>query len=70
MVTDLLVLLVVLIYVFGLIKQGWPKKILRFLFQKLLKHSDVGNFGIITSKNVLSLIWNSFVKDQWTLVTS
>ena len=67
MVTDLLV---VLIYVFGLIKQGWPKKILRFLFQKLLKHSDVGNFGIITSKNVLSLIWNSFVKDQWTLVTS
>ena len=70
MVTDLLVLLVVLIYVFGLIKQGWPKKILRFLFQKLLKHSDEGNFGIITSKNVLSLIWNSFVKDQWTLVTS
>ena len=70
MVTDLLVLLVVLIYVFGLIKQGWPKKILRFLFQKLLKHSDVGNFGIITSKNVLSLIWNSFVEDQWTLVTS
>ena len=70
MVTDLLVLLVVLIYVFGLIKQGWPKKILRFLFQKLLKHSDVGNFGIITSKNVLSLIWNSFVKEQWTLVTS
>ena len=70
MVADLLVLLIVLIYVFGLIEQGWPKKILRFLFQKLLKRSDVGNFGIITSKNFLSLIWNNFDKGQWTLVTS
>ena len=70
MVADLLVLLIVLIYVFGLIEQGWLKKILRFLFQKLLKRSDVGNFGIITSKNFLSLIWNNFDKGQWTLVTS
>ena len=30
-----------------------PKKFLRFLFQKVLKHSDAGNFGIITSKNVV-----------------
>ena len=71
MVVDIIfVLLIVMIYVFGLNIMGWPKKILRFLFQKLLKRSDVGNFGIITSKNFLSLIWNNFDKGQWTLVTS
>ena len=53
MVADLLVLLIVMIFVFGLIEQGQPKKFLRFLFQKVLKHSDAGNFGIITSKNVV-----------------
>ena len=36
-----------MIYVFGLIEQECPKKIMQFLFQKLLKHSDVGTFGII-----------------------
>ena len=53
MVADLLVLLIVMIFVFGLIEQGQPKKFLQFLFQKVLKHSDTGNFGIITSKNVV-----------------
>ena len=61
MVVDILVLLIVIIYVFGLIEQGWPKKILQFLFQKLLKHSHVGNFGIINGKILLMLL-NYFVK--------
>ena len=65
MVADLLVLLIVMIFVFGLIEQGQPKKFLQFLFQKVLKHSDAGNFGIITSKNVLSLLWNSFVNTKF-----
>ena len=65
MVVDILVLLIVMIYVFGLIEQGWPKKILRFLFKKLLKHSHVGNFGIINSKIVLSMLLNYFVNTKF-----
>ena len=62
MATDLLILLIVMIYVFGLIEQEWQKKkIMQFLFQKLLKHIDVGTFGIITSKNVFSMSWNHVI---------
>ena len=70
MVADPLVLLIVMVYVFGLIEHGWPKKILPFLFQKLLKHSHVGNFGIITSKIFLSMLLNCFVNTKFFSFTS
>ena len=54
-----------MIYLFGLIEQGWPQKILQFLFQKLLKHSQVGNFGIITSEIVLSILLNCFINTKF-----
>ena len=60
-----LVLLIMMIHLFGLIEQGWPQKILQFLFQKLLKHSHVGNFGIITSEIVLSILLNCFVNTKF-----
>jgi len=39
-----------------LIEQGWkPEKNLRFLLQKVLKQSDVGNLGRIVLPKVISL---------------
>ena len=59
-----------MIYVFGLIEQEWQKKkFMQFLFQKLLKHSDVGTFGIITSKNVFSMSWNHVINTIFFLIS-
>ena len=54
----------------GLIEYRWPKKIFPFLFQKLLKHSHVGNFGIITSKKFLSMLLNYFINTKFFSFTS
>ena len=47
---------------------GMTKENFAISFPKVVKNSDVCNFGIIVSKNVFSMLWNCFVNTNYFLL--